>query len=160
MYIYTLSLTLELVAFEMSTPRPGRSIPQKESRTPLFKTLGGPKCRSVLDDTLQFTAGTVERIELKMLDISFNLEFSYSELVSICLSVRLSTDLAVFLQVQKFLNKLQLISLSADSVAFTYSVFILPQVSCFDMCKSNLFIGSTARSTCFLISSLSILSTS
>jgi hypothetical protein len=63
MYICTLSLTLELDAFEMSTPRTCRSIPQKGTRSLFFKTVGGPNIRSVLDDTLQYTARTVERIE-------------------------------------------------------------------------------------------------
>jgi hypothetical protein len=65
MYIYTLPLTPELDAVEMSTPRTGRSIPQKDTRSQLFKTVGGPNSRIILDDTLQNTARTVERIEFQ-----------------------------------------------------------------------------------------------
>lgn len=59
MYKYTLSLTSELVTFECSMPRTDSSTAHKRTRCPLYRTVGGPSSRSVLDDTLQYTAETV-----------------------------------------------------------------------------------------------------
>jgi hypothetical protein len=45
-YTSTLSLTSALDEGSWSTPRPGRFTPEKQTRYPLYRRLGGPQCRS------------------------------------------------------------------------------------------------------------------
>jgi hypothetical protein len=71
-YSSTLSLTLALDEGRWSTPRPGRFTPEKETRYPLYRRLGGPQGRSgrvrKISTPLGFDPRTVQPVASRYTD--------------------------------------------------------------------------------------------